>query len=91
VEKPVKKKLVEVIWLDADCAAGWQPDDPKEDQKHKGMEMKCYGLLVSGGTKQSKFVTISFGYNQEAGEWLGKQRIPMGMVLKINTIKSITV
>lgn len=81
-----KKRLVEIVWLDADCEGGWQSDDEKKDQETVEY-MHVYGVLVNGGRRGDKFVTISFGYNEDAEEWLGKSRIPMGMVKSIKTIR----
>lgn len=82
----MKKKLVEIEWLDADCSSGWLEDNEKEDQKIE--YMKAYGLLVSRG---KSFTVISFLYNKESKEWLGKARIPSSWVKKIRTIEEVDV
>lgn len=74
---PMKGDLVCVEWLDADSDSGWQPHDEEADQNAD--TLKSYGLFVSKGPK---FITLSHTHNVEADEWLGKHRIPVGMVLE---------
>jgi len=82
MSQPQKGSLVRIIWLDADDESGWQPHDPETDDKAEYLE--SFGLLVSQG---KKFVTLSRTYNQDADEWLGKQRIPVSCIKTIETIE----
>jgi hypothetical protein len=72
---------IKVTWLDADCEAGWcQHDDTEEDNLPDSAYLVSVGVFVSKGPK---FLTISFSYNEEAGDFLGKHRIPVGMIKEI--------
>jgi hypothetical protein len=75
---PLKGRWVAIEWLDADDEAGWQPHDPEADDEAE--TNWSVGIFVSKG---NKFVTLSRCHNHESEEWLGKSRIPIGMVVGI--------
>ncbi len=77
-----KGDVVIVYWLDADDEAGWQPHDEEVDQKAKAQFSA--GCFVSQGPK---FITLSHSYNEDADEWLGKHRIPVGWVERVEVLK----
>ena len=78
---PQRGDLVRVTWLDADSDSGWQPNDPEADDNADPLE--SFGLLVSKG---HKFITLSHAHNKDADEWLGKHRIPINFVEKVEVI-----
>lgn len=77
--KPKKGDLVRVDWLDADSEAGWQDDDPKTDDSVE--TMPSFGLMASYGVK---FLTLSHCFSGD--QWLGKHRIPIGMIHNIEVL-----
>jgi hypothetical protein len=81
-ENPDVVLTVSIAWVDADHDSGWQPHDPEADDEAE--EMFSEGPLVSVGYK---FITISNCYNSGAKEWLGKHRVPLGMVTDIEILK----
>ena len=78
--KPIKKKLVEIHWVDAEAEAGWSRDDPRDD---KPVILKTYGLLVR---KTKDWVIHADTFIPDTGHWGGKGKIPVGMVKKIKVI-----
>lgn len=69
---------IKVTWLDADCEAGWvQHNEQDEHNLPKEAFLDSYGIFVSLGPK---FLTLSFCHNADADDWLGKHRIPRGMI-----------
>jgi hypothetical protein len=70
---------VRVTWLDADCEAGWVAHSDEEITEF----LESYGLFVSLGPK---FLTLSFCHNEEADDWLGKHRIPKGMIQTVEVL-----
>ena len=79
-----KGDLIKVTWIDADDEAGWQPDDEAEDGKVD--PLFSYGLMVSRGPK---FITLSYCRNEGSGEWLGKHRIPLAFIIRVETLQTI--
>jgi len=80
----LKKKLVEITWIDARASApGWTPDDPSD----KNIELKTYGLLVR---KDKRTVVHASTYDPETKLWSEKGEIPAGMVLNIRVIETIS-
>lgn len=77
-----KGDRVDVYWLDADNDSGWLPHDEEAD--NLDVCLVSTGRLVSQGPK---FITLSFCHNEAADEWLGKHRIPVGMVVKITKLR----
>ena len=81
----MKKKLVEITWIDARAAEpGWTKDDPND----KNIELKTYGLLVR---KDKKTVVHASTYDPETNLWSERGEIPAGMVLKIRVIETVDV
>lgn len=81
----LKKKLVEITWIDARASeAGWTKDDPS----NRNIELKTYGLLVR---KDKKTIVHASTYDPETGLWSEKGEIPVGMVLKMRTIETVDV
>ena len=76
--------LIQVTWIDADAVGGWHGHDPGRDAEADPLQ--SYGLLVS---QNKHFLTLSFAYNQEAHDWLGKHRIPMRCLVGTKIIKKI--
>ena len=73
-----------VYWLDADNDSGWLDHDESDDNSEE--YLKSTGQFVSLGPK---FLTLSFCHNSEADQWLGKHRIPRGMIVKIEKVTQI--
>lgn len=82
MSKVVKKKLVEVIWVDPETDGGWHEDD------HDGPmpRLYTYGLLVR---KTKDRLTIASGWDPARGNWSDLMRFPIGTVVKINVIKTV--
>lgn len=80
----MRKVLVCVHWIDADGEAGWFADDPKEDSPHV---LRTYGLLVR---QTDDWVITASTYDPLTGLWSDRSRIPMGMVQKVETIRTVT-
>jgi len=81
----MKKKLVEIHWIDAEAEAGWSEDDPAKD---KPTILKTYGLLVR---KTKDWVIHADTYIPETKVWGGKGKIPAGMVKKVKTLMTVDV
>lgn len=77
-----KGDRVTVYWIDADNDAGWQDHDEEAD--NVAVELDSTGVFVSVGPK---FITLSFSWNKDADQWLGKHRIPIGMVTNIESLE----
>ena len=76
---------VKVIWLDADMESGWcNGSEPDEDNLPDEAYLTSVGLFVSVGPK---FLTLSFSHNEEADDWLGKHRIPIGMIKSVDKLE----
>ena len=77
---------VRVTWLDAEMEAGWcqHTESDDLDQLPDEAYLVSVGLFVSQGPK---FLTLSFSYNEEADDWLGKHRIPIGMIKEITELR----
>lgn len=73
--------LVRVSWIDADHTAGWQ-----ELKKEKPWIIYTVGYLVSSGKKKTDFVVLADSHLPDTDHWGGLNRIPMGMVLGIETL-----
>lgn len=80
----MKKKLVEISWIDARAReAGWVEDDPNKEN----IVLKTYGLLVR---KDKRTVVHASTYDPETKKWSEVGEIPTGMVLGIRTIETVT-
>ena len=77
--KPVKKKLIEVVWLDPETDGGWRDGDHDEPMDR----IYAYGLLVS---KTKDRVPLAAGYDPAKDSYSDLMRFPIGCVLKITTI-----
>lgn len=79
----MKKKLVEISWIDARAAKpGWVEDDPSDQNQ----PLKTYGLLVR---KDKHTVVHASTYDPETKMWSEKGEIPARMVLGIRTIETV--
>lgn len=81
----MKKKLIEIHWIDAETEAGWSYDDPEKDNP---VIIKTYGLLVR---KTKDWVIHADTYLPDTKAWGNKGKIPAGMVVKIKTIATVDV
>ncbi len=73
--------VVRVSWIDADQSSGWS------DFKSKApWVIHTVGYLVSSGKKKTDFVVLADSHLPDTDQWGGLNRIPMGMVLEIQTI-----
>jgi hypothetical protein len=77
---------IKVTWLDAEMESGWCQHSEQDDQEDlpDSAYLVSVGLFVSEGPK---FLTLSFSYNEEAEDWLGKHRIPIGMIKNISELQ----
>lgn len=81
----MKKKLVEISWIDARAhEAGWTHDNPDD----KPTVLKTYGLLVR---KTKDVVVHASTFDPDTGAWSERAEIPTGMVIKIRTIETVEV
>lgn len=78
---------VNVDWLDADSEGGWLPTDPEADDS--GKPLTSSGCVATVGYK---LLTLSHSYNWDGEEWLGKHRIPLGMIeeVRVTELKKYT-
>lgn len=81
----MKKKLVEIHWIDAEADSGWTSDDPRTDSPKI---LKTYGLLVR---KTDQWVIHADTFDSQNNHWAGKGKIPRGMVKKIRVIETVDV
>jgi len=70
---------IRVTWLDADCEAGWLEHTEEEEIDF----LESYGVFYSLGPK---FLILSFCHNNSADDFLGKHRIPRGMVQHVDVL-----
>ena len=75
---------IKVIWLDAEMEAGWCQHTEDTEELPDEAYLTSVGVFVSQGPK---FLTLSFAYNEEAEDWLGKHRIPINMVERIEVLE----
>lgn len=80
----MKRKLVQIEWIDADGESGWSTYDPKEKLVH----VKTFGILVD---KTDKMVVHADSYCHESKMWSGLGRIPRGMVKSIKVITTVEI
>jgi len=81
IPKLPKGTPVKVVWLDAECEAGWlQHTDDDDGELPPEAYLTSYGLLISTGPK---FLSLGFCYNKDADDWLGRHRIPIGMIVDV--------
>lgn len=78
----MRKRLVEVTWVDIETRPGWQ-DECKKDLR----PIKTYGLLVRRG----KVLTLASGYDPESKKWADLMRFPKGCVLSVRTVEEVSV
>lgn len=78
----VKGTPVKVTWLDADCAAGWVQFEPVVRLKPEDY-LKTYGVYAG---EDEFFLHVGFSYNKDSEDFLGTQRIPLGMIHEIKEI-----
>lgn len=83
----MKKKLIEVTWLDAEGEAGWFEDKNQYDKETK--EYKSYGLLV----RKTKhwIILASTKCPHTKNGWSDCQKIPRGMVIAIREVEEVKV
>jgi len=82
VSKPVRKKLVEIVWVDPETDPGWHSED-----HHRPMDsIYAYGLLVS---QTEERVTLATGYDPSKQNWSDLMRFPRGCILKMTTILTL--
>ena len=80
----MRKKLVEIVWIDADGEAGWSAYDPDA----KLVTVKTYGILVN---QAKDHIAHADSYCTESKMWSGLGRIPTGMVKSVRLIKWIEI
>lgn len=86
----MKKRLVEIIWHDILEEAGWVEDED-HDELHS---IKTYGIYIGTFKERKtgiKVVAIGNTYDPELKQWGGRNKIPKGCILKINTICKIDI
>jgi hypothetical protein len=76
-----RHSVVRVSWIDADDSAGWQ-----ELKKEPTWVIHTVGYLVSSGKKKTDFVVLADSHLPDLDQWGGLNRIPVGMVLGIETL-----
>lgn len=81
IPEMIKGNEYRVYWIDADNDSGWQDHDEEAD--NNAVELRSSGVFVSLGPK---FLTLSFSWNEEADQWLGKHRIPRGMITRVTEL-----
>ena len=74
-------RVVRVSWIDADDTAGWA-----EFKESKPWVIQTVGYLVSSGKKKTDFVVLADSHLPDLDQWGGLNRIPMGMVLGVETL-----
>lgn len=83
----MKLKIIEVWWMDAYTKGGWYNYDKKKH--HRDAEtIPSFGIEVC---HDSEWLVMAFGYNKEAGDFLGEHSIPAGMVRRKRVIKTVEV
>ena len=86
----MKKRLIEIVWHDIEEEAGWV-DDEDHDILHK---IKTYGIYIGTYKVRAtgmKIVVIGNTYDPELKKWGGRNKIPKGCILEINTISKIDI
>ena len=83
----MKLKIVEVWWLDAYSRAGWFSYDQKNHHREVNL-VPTFGIEVD---HTSEWLILAFGYNKDAGDFVGEFSIPAGMVRKKRIIKTVEV
>lgn len=81
----MKKRLVEISWIDAEGESGWTKDDPKDD---KPTILKTYGLLVR---RTNQWVIHADTFDPVSKHWSGKGKIPAGMVKKVKILATVDI
>lgn len=82
---PIKKELIEILWLDAeDLEPGWTYFTPT-DINHTHLTA-TYGLFVG---EDDHFIYHASTFNPFTDEWAGQGKIPKGMVHSIQTIQVV--
>lgn len=76
-----KHSVVRVSWIDAENSAGWQ-----EFKDEAPWVIHTIGYLVSSGKKKTDFIVLADSHLPDTDQWGGLNRIPMGMVLGIDTL-----
>jgi len=80
--KPVRKKLVEIVWVDPETDAGWHDGDHDQPMDN----IYAYGLLVS---QTEDRVTLATGFDPAKGNYSDLMRFPRGCILKMTTILTL--
>lgn len=73
---------IKVTWLDADCTAGWVHYEPVNTTSPEDY-LETYGVFMG---KDKHFLHVAFALNKSAGDFLGRQRIPRGMIKEIKEL-----
>ena len=79
----MKKKLVEITWVDADGESGWSHYNPST----KMPVVKTFGLLVNHNWKKMDHLAHADSYCNDSGDWSGLGRIPTNMIKSVRLIK----
>lgn len=82
--KVIRKRLVEVTWVDPQTRAGWHEDD----ECVEFTPIKTFGLYVRKD-KSKDCLTIAASYEPEDNKWTDKMDFPLGCVKKIREIEVI--
>lgn len=77
----MRKKLVELTWIDIETHAGWHDEEDKPF-----IPMKAYGILVR---KDQERYTLASGYDPENKKWSDKMHFPKGVVQHMRVIEEV--
>lgn len=78
----MKKRLVEITWIDIETRAGWQ-----DEKQPKLKPIKTYGLLKKRGNP----VEIASGFDPSNKKWSDVMLFPRGCILNIRLIEQVDV
>jgi hypothetical protein len=79
----VRKKIVEVSWVDPTTEAGWIEDD---NHTQPLPTLKSYGILVS---KSKKLVVLAGSYDPDQKKYADRFKWPTGCVKDIRVIEEV--
>lgn len=73
--------IVRVHWVDADEESGWQTYTKKEP-----FVIHTIGYLVEKPKTKYEFIVLANSHLPDVDTWSGLNRIPKGMVLRVETL-----
>lgn len=83
----MKLKIIEVWWMDAYTKGGWFDYDRKTHHR-EAVLIPSTGIEVD---HDDQWLVLAFGYNKDAGDFVGEFSIPAGMVRRKRVIKTLEV